>query len=93
MDELGYEGYDPFGDGYVRIEQSGDNGLLQVDSDGSGDNFSITLATLEGVDVSDLVTDNALPAGPLSGSMDESIKVLGIFDPTDLGADAAEMFI
>lgn len=48
---------DPFADGYIRVLQSGSDTLLQLDSDGRGDDF-VTVATLHNVTADALVGTN-----------------------------------
>ncbi|MDW8201479.1 MAG: G8 domain-containing protein [Cyanobacteriota bacterium SKYGB_h_bin112] len=56
---LGYLGANPVADGFLRFTQSGNNTLVQIDSNGltGGANFS-TLATLTGVTASNLSVGN-----------------------------------
>ena len=63
---LGYTGADPFGEGWLELEQDGDDLNINLDRNGGGDNYSDTLVTLRNVDAKDFITQNALPAGPLS---------------------------
>ncbi|MDB9862585.1 clostripain-related cysteine peptidase [Litorivicinus sp.] len=64
--ELGYGGADPFGEGWLQLEHDGSDLKVNLDSSGSGENYSNTITTLQNVTLSDFRTQNALPAGPLS---------------------------
>jgi Ca2+-binding RTX toxin-like protein len=46
--DLGIDGVDAFGGGYLKLEVVGDDTLLRFDADGGGDSF-VTLATLNDV--------------------------------------------
>jgi len=46
---LGYGGVNPITAGYVQVLQSGAHTLVNIDSNGGGDNFATTLATLQNV--------------------------------------------
>ena len=66
FNELGYSGADPFGEGWLQLEQSGADLKVNLDRNGGGDSYSTTMATLKNVLASDFTTQNALPAGPLT---------------------------
>ncbi|HIF79113.1 MAG TPA: calcium-binding protein, partial [Gammaproteobacteria bacterium] len=66
FNELGYSGADPFGEGWLQLEQSGADLKVNLDRNGGGDSFSDTMVTLQNVTAADFITQNALPAGPLT---------------------------
>ena len=57
LTSLGYDGRDPFAEGYVRASQSGADTVVEIDANGGADSFS-TLATLQDVDETDLNATN-----------------------------------
>ncbi|NBT41453.1 MAG: tandem-95 repeat protein [Alphaproteobacteria bacterium] len=63
---LGYTGADPFGEGWLELQQVGSDLKVNLDRNGGGDNYSDTLVTLQNVNIADFITQNALPAGPLT---------------------------
>jgi Ca2+-binding RTX toxin-like protein len=88
----------PFGSvGYLRVQQDGDDTLLQFDADGTATNNSFkTVAILKGVKASDLTGDNfaqgfrpdGSPAGlDLQGTSNNDTLVGGILDDTLHGGD------
>ena len=53
----------PFDEGFLRVEQAGDDALLQIDVDGSMQGSTwFTVAALQGVDAGDLTGANFAPA-------------------------------
>jgi VCBS repeat-containing protein len=65
----GWDGSNPFGSGgFLRLEQSGANTLLQWDQDGGGDDWE-TLVVFENTDADDFTDANFLPGYNPDGSM------------------------
>ena len=58
LSDVGYGGADPLGDTRVRLQQSGADTLVQIDTDGGG-NYA-TVVTLQNITSGDLTTDNWL---------------------------------
>ena len=59
LSEAGYDGTDPFLDGYLRKTQEADDTLVEFDADGGGDAFA-TLFVLTGIQVGDIHEDQLL---------------------------------
>ena len=60
LDNAGYGGSDPFGDGVLSFTPSGANTLVQIDADGSDPGLPVTVATLLNVTLTAANTDNFL---------------------------------
>ncbi len=60
LDNAGYGGTDPFGDGVLSFTPSGANTLVQIDADGSDPGLPVTVATLLNVTLTAANTDNFL---------------------------------
>jgi Ca2+-binding RTX toxin-like protein len=76
---LGYTGVDPFGDGWLKLEQDGNDILVKLDRTGSGSSFTETVARLQNTSIGEFTTFNALPAGPLDEStIDENRVPTGV---------------
>ncbi len=58
----GFDGSNPFSNGYLTLEQSGTDTLLKFDADGLGaDKSAVAIAVLKNVTATDLVADNFNP--------------------------------
>jgi len=60
LDNAGYGGSDPFGDGILSFTKNGANTLVQIDADGGGGNPAITVVTLNNVALTQGDTANFL---------------------------------
>jgi Ca2+-binding RTX toxin-like protein len=60
LDNAGYGGSDPFGDGVLSFTPSGANTLIQIDADGAGGNPAVTVVTLQNVTLTQSDTANFL---------------------------------
>ena len=94
---LSYSGADPFGEGWLQLVQVGSDLNINLDRNGGGDSYSDTMVTLRGVTLSDFITQNALPAGPLnvvadsggdSGSDSDSAPTISIIEDLEFLEDS-----
>ena len=62
LDDLGYSGSNPVGDGFVNFSASGGGTLIEIDADGSaGRAFGfVTLVTLESIMTGDIDSQNLI---------------------------------
>jgi hypothetical protein len=66
---IGFDGSNPFSNGYLTLEQSGTDTLLKFDADGLGaDKSAVAVAVLKNVTATDLVADNFNPNYPVDSS-------------------------
>ena len=65
----GWDGSNPFGAGFMRFAQDGDDALFEVDLNGGGDGY-VTLARLQNFDLAatPITAANLIPAYPVDGS-------------------------
>jgi hypothetical protein len=62
----GFDGSNPFSNGYLTLEQSGADTLVKFDADGLGaDKSAVAVAVLKNVTATDLVADNFNPNYPV----------------------------
>ena len=59
LDSLGYNGADPFADGWLRTVQSGADTIVQVDSTGGGNEW-FDFIVLDDITAGDILPDNWL---------------------------------
>jgi hypothetical protein len=65
----GFDGSNPFSNGYLTLEQSGTDTLVNFDADGLGaDKSAVAVAVLKNVTATDLVADNFNPNYPVDSS-------------------------
>jgi Ca2+-binding RTX toxin-like protein len=82
----GFDGSNPFGNGYLRLVQSDAtpaDTLLQFDANGGGNGY-VTLAVLKNVTATALVGANFNPAYPTDGSEMPGILINGTINPDTL---------
>jgi hypothetical protein len=75
---LSYDGSNPFGSGFLKLEQSGADTLLSFDADGTagGNEGYVVLAVLKNVSASNLVSGNFNPNFELPGGSTNQAPVL-----------------
>ncbi|MCG6560775.1 Ig-like domain-containing protein, partial [Ruegeria sp. 1NDH52C] len=66
----------PFGAGFMRLQQDGADTLLQVDLDGGGDNY-VTVAILQNTTATDFSEANFFPPYPPDGSAPAGMSLTG----------------
>ena len=76
---VGFDGANPFGNGYLKLVQQGADTWLQFDADGSGGTSSsyLTIAVLQNVTVSSLTLDNFAPGYPPDGREAPGVTSVG----------------
>jgi Ca2+-binding RTX toxin-like protein len=77
LESLGYFGTTPRTDGYLRVEQSGGNVLVQIDTDGAANGSAFTtLLTLFDRNAPDIVDGFFLSTVPLTGTANAAANLL-----------------
>ena len=76
---MSYDGSNPFGEGFLNLEQSGEDTLIKFDKDGNegSESEGITIAILKNVQASSLVADNFNPNFPPDGSPPSPVEIQG----------------